>query len=120
MTEVYRLTRQLMYPEPVNMRIMVLMMLIVFSLSTVTLVFASEEKAKQTLTIESKISGSQEQPKVLYIMPWQGITDPITVTDSGMQLTLPTFRPINPKVFKKEVRDFVENQTQVHKAQITK
>ena len=25
---------------------------------------------KKTLTIESKVTGSQEQPKVLYIMPW--------------------------------------------------
>lgn len=68
--------------------------------------------AQQKLTIESKIMGSQEQPKVLYIMPWQGHTNPITIKDKEMQLTLPTFKPINPKTFKKEVRDFAVNQAQ--------
>jgi len=71
-----------------------------------------ERKSQQILTIESKVTGSQEQPKVLYIMPWQGITNPITIKDKEMQLTLPKFQPINPKIFKKEVRDFAVNQAQ--------
>jgi hypothetical protein len=66
--------------------------------------------APKTLTIESKVTGSQEQPKVLYIMPWQGIANPITIKDQKTQLTMPEFKPINPKIFRKEVRDFTTEQ----------
>ncbi|MCL1068105.1 hypothetical protein L2735_15050 [Shewanella olleyana] len=69
----------------------------------------SAEKANtsnQPVLIESKVTGTQEQPKVLYIMPWQGITNPIAIQDKNMQITLPEFRPINPKHFQKEVREF--------------
>jgi hypothetical protein len=65
---------------------------------------------KKTLTIESKVTGSQEQPKVLYIMPWQGIANPITIKDQKTQLTMPEFKPINPKIFRKQVRDFTTEQ----------
>ena len=103
-------------------------MLIMFLLNPTNIAFAAEVKTnaepapktkgkvKQTLMIESKVTGSQEQPKVLYIMPWQGITHPITISDKGMQLTLPNFQPINPKTFKKEVRDFAANQAQAQQA----
>lgn len=66
--------------------------------------------AKKTLTIESKVTGSQEQPKVLYIMPWQGIANPISIQDKKTKLAMPEFKPINPKIFKKEVRDFAAEQ----------
>ncbi len=62
------------------------------------------------MTINSKIKGSQQQPKVLYIMPWQGIKTPIVVKGKTMNLTLPSFKPINPKVFKQQVSDFNKQQ----------
>lgn len=68
--------------------------------------------AKNIVTIESKVTGSQEQPKVLYIMPWQGINNPITVKDKEMQLMLPKVQPIYPKIFKQQVRAFAAEQTQ--------
>ena len=75
---------------------------------------ASEvKKAKKmlpTVTINSKIKGSQQQPKVLYIMPWQGIKTPIVVKGKAMHLTLPSFKPINPKVFKQQISDFNKQQ----------
>ena len=64
----------------------------------------------KTMTIESKVTGSQEQPKVLYIMPWQGIANPISIKDKKTQLAMPEFKPINPKTFKKEVREFAAEQ----------
>lgn len=93
-----------------------LILLILTLFVTIKITVAEEVTAKkkvtaqQPLIIESKVTGSQEQPKVLYIMPWQGITNPITIEDKEMQLTLPSFQPINPKIFKQEVRDFAENQ----------
>jgi hypothetical protein len=116
-----------MYQEKVNMKILIsCTLLIIFLLSTAANIFAAEVKSEiepvpnpkvkgktqQILTIESKVTGSQEQPKVLYIMPWQGITNPITIKDKEVQLTMPKFQPINPKMFKKEVRDFAANQAQ--------
>lgn len=94
--------------------------LTVFLMGVVSISLAEEMKPKpdtavkkpqRTLTIESKVTGSQEQPKVLYIMPWQGIANPITIKDQKTQLAMPEFKPINPKVFKKEVRDFAVRQT---------
>ncbi|UJF21185.1 hypothetical protein [Shewanella sp. OMA3-2] len=66
----------------------------------------SAAKTNQPVLIESKVTGSQEQPKVLYIMPWQGITNPISVDNNDMKLALPQFKPIHPKVFQQQVRDF--------------
>jgi hypothetical protein len=89
--------------------------LIVFLMGAVSIVHAEEVKKNsetlsktvpKTLTIESKVTGSQEQPKVLYIMPWQEIANPIRIKDQKAQLVMPAFKPINPKIFRKEVRDF--------------
>lgn len=65
------------------------------------------------VVIESQVTGSQEQPKVLYITPWQGINQPIVIEDKAMQITLPTFAPINPKLFQQEVQAFALEQTAV-------
>lgn len=70
----------------------------------------ASKTVNKTLTIESKVTGSQEQPKVLYIMPWQGIANPISIKDKETQLAMPEFKPINPKTFKKEVREFAAEQ----------
>ncbi len=103
--------------EKVNMRIVKILTVLV--MGVVSLVHAEElkptpetssEKVKKTVVIESKVTGSQEQPKVLYIMPWQGIANPIIIKDQKTQLIMPEFKPINPKKFRKEVRDFAAAQ----------
>ena len=58
--------------------------------------------SKTPLVIESQVKGSQEQPNVIYIMPWQGIATPIIVVGNKPKVTLPSFKPINPKVFKRQ------------------
>ncbi|NQZ87359.1 MAG: hypothetical protein HRT54_07235 [Colwellia sp.] len=93
-------------------------MLTVFCTGLVIITQAEEVKldntasktAKKTLIIESKVTGSQEQPKVLYIMPWQGIANPISIKDKKTQLAMPEFKPINPKLFRQEVREFAAKQ----------
>jgi hypothetical protein len=81
-----------------------------FALNVLASEVKNNKKTLQTVTINSKIKGSQQQPKVLYIMPWQGIKTPIVVKGKAMHLTLPSFKPINPKVFKKQVSDFNKQQ----------
>ena len=66
--------------------------------------------SNKPVVIQSQVTGSQEQPKVLYIMPWQGINNPIDINNEGMRLTLPEFRPINPKLFRQQVRDFANGK----------
>ncbi|WP_153912800.1 hypothetical protein [Shewanella sp. TC10] len=92
----------------VNAVVIAVMALLLISVISIGQLNAAEtiSTANKPLLIESKVTGTQEQPKVLYIMPWQGITNPIAIQDKNMQITLPEFRPINPKHFQKEVREF--------------
>ena len=71
---------------------------------------AVKPTSNKPVVIQSQVTGSQEQPKVLYIMPWQGINNPIDINNEGMRLTLPEFRPINPKLFRQQVRDFANGK----------
>jgi hypothetical protein len=61
---------------------------------------------KKPLIIESQVKGSQEQPNVIYIMPWQGIAEPIIIEGNKQKIALPNFKPINPKAFKKQASLF--------------
>lgn len=61
---------------------------------------------KEPLVIETQVKGSQEQPNVIYIMPWQGIESPVIIEGNNAKITLPNFAPINPKVFKKQAKTF--------------
>ena len=59
------------------------------------------------LVIESQVKGSQEQPNVIYIMPWQGVDEVIEVKGKQRTIKLPHFNPINPRDFREQVRTFV-------------
>ena len=68
---------------------------------------AKKHSAKKApLVIKSQVKGSQEQPNVIYIMPWQGIENPIRIEGNTQKIVLPHFKPINPKTFKKQARLF--------------
>lgn len=61
---------------------------------------------KAPLVIKSQVKGSQEQPNVIYIMPWQGIENPISIEGNKQKIVLPNFKPINPKSFKQQASLF--------------
>ena len=65
------------------------------------------------LVIESQVKGSQEQPNVIYIMPWQGVDQVIEVKGKKRTINLPHFKPINPKLFKQQVRFFANKKLAV-------
>lgn len=67
------------------------------------------------LVINSQVKGSQEQPNVIYIMPWQGINNPIRIEGNTHKIVLPHFKPINPKSFKKQARVFYKANSIKHK-----
>ena len=60
------------------------------------------------VVIESQVKGSQEQPKVIYILPWQGIDTAISIDGDNQKIVLPHFKPINPKAFKQQTRRFYQ------------
>ncbi|WP_159084167.1 hypothetical protein [Saccharobesus litoralis] len=68
-------------------------------------------KGKQPVLIQSRVQGSQEQPKVIYIMPWQDTSTPILIDEKTLDITMPTFKPLNPKQFKQQVNQFYQLQS---------
>ncbi|MCJ8319406.1 MAG: hypothetical protein MJK12_07220 [Colwellia sp.] len=61
------------------------------------------ENKSTTIVINSQVKGTQEQPKVLYVMPWQGTKKPIVIDSNNQTIVMPKFKPINPKEFKEEI-----------------
>jgi len=65
---------------------------------------------KAPLVIESQVKGSQEQPKVIYITPWQSNDKSISIKVTQQQYLLPSFKPINPKKFREQVSAYHQHQ----------
>ena len=63
-------------------------------------IIASSKQAP--VVIETQVKGSQEQPTVIYIMPWQGINTSVIIEGEHSKITMPRFKPIHPKQFKKQ------------------
>lgn len=67
---------------------------------------ASSEKHRNDtveVTLESTISGNREQPKVLYIVPWQSPAGP-EIFDSGFQRAFEgLFKPVERESFLREL-----------------
>ena len=80
----------------------------------------ANSKKVEPLIIQSQVKGSQEQPNVIYIMPWQGVDQVIEVQGKMRTIKLPNFKPINPKVFKEQVRFFANKQLAVKSEAVTK
>lgn len=96
------------------------MVLIVFSLISSQVIAAESEaitikknnlSKKVPLVINSQVKGSQEQPNIIYIMPWQGIENPIRIEGNMHKISLPHFKPINPKSFRKQARLFYKENS---------
>jgi len=66
---------------------------------------------KVPLVINSQVKGSQEQPNIIYIMPWQGIENSIRIEGNMHKISLPHFKPINPKLFRKQARLFYKENS---------
>lgn len=62
--------------------------------------------------IESQVQGSQEQPKVLYITPWQELASVVDIDDPELAIRLPAFKPIMPKIFKQKVQAYYREQAE--------
>lgn len=58
------------------------------------------------LTMESTITGSQEQPKMLYIVPWQNVIpgEPVSQEVASKVIERQIFSPIDRAVFQRQIR----------------
>jgi hypothetical protein len=69
-------------------------------------VFSFPAMAQEIITIQSTITGSQEQPKVINIVPWQKPEDPnyFGQDDLALGLMPNDFKPLNRDAFNKELQ----------------
>lgn len=73
-----------------------------------------QEKSKQIKTpyiIETLVQGSQEQPNVIYITPWQENEKAVSIQGQSLRVSLPQLAPVNPKLFKKQLINYYQKQT---------
>jgi len=71
---------------------------------------SSEKKVAPVYVIETQVQGSQEQPKVLYITPWQELDSSISIDEHNLTIRLPKLSAVNPKVFRKKVNSYYQQQ----------
>lgn len=57
------------------------------------------QQREQTVQLESTISGNQEQPKTIYVLPWQSPVSLIRIPGQPLQLQTPTVSPLDRSQF---------------------
>jgi len=70
------------------------------------LISSATALAQEILTIESQVTGSKEQPKVISIVPWQEPSEPDYYGEdvTGLDQTELIFKPLDRASFKDEVK----------------
>lgn len=63
---------------------------------------------RKTYVIKSQVQASQEQPNVIYITPWQELNTPIEIDSVNDAVILPSFKPVNPREFRKNVKEYYQ------------
>ena len=87
-------------------------MIFVFQALVLSLVFSQNAIAQnQSIDLESTFKGNQEQPKVLYIVPWQKIDAPEAYCQPLESLINENFELLDRDEFRREVR-FYDQLTQ--------
>ncbi|WP_298442749.1 hypothetical protein [uncultured Ferrimonas sp.] len=66
------------------------------------------QRRNQPLLIESRVTGSQQQPNVIYVMPWQGIDNAVAITPTPLLISLPQLQPIHPSRFQQQIRQHAQ------------
>lgn len=59
----------------------------------------SQQKADEPLNIESTVQGSQEQPKTIYVLPWQQPVGQIRIPPSSLPLAKHSVSPLDRQQF---------------------
>lgn len=85
-------------------------------LFSIMFLFAHVSGAQDIITIESTITGSQEQPKVISIVPWKEPKDPgyFGKDIEGLNKQLDSFEPIYRQSFVSEYK-YIRSLKEVNK-----
>lgn len=59
----------------------------------------SQQKADEPLNIESTVQGSEEQPKTIYVLPWQQPVGQIRIPPSSLPLAKRSVSPLDRQQF---------------------
>lgn len=59
----------------------------------------SQQKPDEPLNIESTVQGSQEQPKTIYVLPWQQPVGQIRIPPSTLPLAKQSVSPLDRQQF---------------------
>jgi hypothetical protein len=65
---------------------------------------AEKKSGEATVTLHSTITGNQEQPKVLYIVPWQGPGSSDKLMQPIKPLLDDVFAPVDRAEFQRELK----------------
>lgn len=76
---------------------------------------SASENTPATYVIETQVQGSQEQPKVIYITPWQELNSTLNIEEHELRIRLPALAPVNPKVFRDNVNSYYQQQKSSNK-----
>lgn len=85
--------------------------------TTETLIEKPAETSRKTSTktayiIETQVQGTQEQPNVIYITPWQVDEQSVEVDEKILEINLAEIKPVSPENFKRKVQFFHLNKTE--------
>lgn len=91
----------------------ILLVMILLSLPFFSFAFTEQEadKKKSVHIIETLVEGSQEQPNVIYITPWQENEPTITIGEKTLEISLPKPLPVVPKAFNKKLNAYKQQET---------
>ena len=65
---------------------------------------ASKSSGGADMTLHSTITGNQEQPKVLYIVPWQGPGGADALNTGLQPIVSDVFAPVDRREFQRELK----------------
>jgi hypothetical protein len=64
----------------------------------------TKSSAEANVTLHSTITGNQEQPKVLYIVPWQGPGGADQLNTGLQPIVSDVFAPVDRREFQRELK----------------
>lgn len=64
----------------------------------------NKSNAEASVTLHSTITGNQEQPKVLYIVPWQGPGGADQLNTGLQPIVSDVFAPVDRREFQRELK----------------
>lgn len=86
------------------MRYMLIILLSIVAAASTTAAPPEKKSGEATVVLHSTITGNQEQPKVLYIVPWQPPGNADKLMQSAKPMLDDVFAPVDRAEFNRELK----------------